>query len=600
LISQKKEGFFRANKAGYTEGVMIFDSLILTAVRDELGRTLVGGKIEKITQPDPLEIVLRFYHAGHKHDLLLSCDPVNARAHLTFARRDNPPTPPPFCSVLRKYLDGAWLSDISLPLGFGERVLHLHFKAVDGAPYTLIAEIMGKHSNLIFVNGAGMILGAAKNIGRTINRLRQIQPGLNYAPPPRQRGRHDPLLPLVTDLGTEPLESDKAKEWLMANWSGVSPLLASETVARISGLLTPQTLHHALTVLLTVVRVGDWSPRVWTDDAGKMLGAYPLVLQTVPLANQHSRESVSVALDHAASSIVSRETFEHARESLLAALRRTRKLREREVSEMELGLRNAARSEEYRQSGDLLLANRSQIVRGQSSVSVPDYYALALPDGTQSLRTITLDPTLTVSENAERLYKRSRKAEASAAMLQERQASAQADAARLAQAEQSAARAISPEEITALRVSLAPALTGGGSQSGADSGPRQAPPDFEGHKIKRYQTVDGWEILVGENAAANDYLTTRIAASSDIWLHVRAAASAHGIIRAKNKPASVSQAALQQAAEMVAARSEVKHSSLIPVDYMLKKYVRKPRKSAPGAVTYQNEKTLFVAGIHGE
>ena len=76
--------------------------------------------------------------------------------------------------------------------------------------------------------------------------------------------------------------------------------------------------------------------------------------------------------------------------------------------------------------------------------------------------------------------------------------------------------------------------------------------------------------------------------------------SAHGVIRAKNKPASVSPAALQQAAEMVAARSEVKHSSLIPVDYTLKKHVRKPRKAAPGGVTYENEKTLFVSGIHGE
>ena len=106
--------------------------------------------------------------------------------------------------------------------------------------------------------------------------------------------------------------------------------------------------------------------------------------------------------------------------------------------------------------------------------------------------------------------------------------------------------------------------------------------------------------MVGENATSNDYLTTKLALSSDIWLHVRAATSAHGIIRAQNRPAAVSASALQQAAEMVAARSESKHSSLIPVDYTLKKHVRKPRKSAPGAVTYTNEKTLFVAGIHGE
>ncbi len=589
---------------------MIYDSLLLAAVQGELGRTLVGGKIEKITQPDPQEIVLRVYHAGHKYSLLLSCDALHARAHLTSSRRDNPPTPPPFCAVLRRHLDGAWLSDISLPLGFGERVLSLHFKAVDGAPYTLVAEIMGKHSNLILVSGAGMILGAAKNIGRTLSRLRPIQPGIPYTPPPRQRGRHDPTAPLTIALGSELLSPGEAYAWLLEHWSGVSPLLASEVIARVPGasaqqsLLTQQSLHHALVLLLTVVRVGDWSPRVWTDPAGKTLGAYPVPLQTIPPADQHPRDSVSAALDTAASSIIGRETFEHARDSLLAALRRTRKLREREAAEIEKGLRNAARAEEYRQAGDLLLTNQSQIRRGQSLISVPDYYAPPLPGGEPTMRFIALDPTLTVHENAERFYKRSRKADLSALTLQERRAQALEEVVLLSLAESETERAVTSAEVAALRLSLAQSLQSGNApntpENNPGAAPRQAVPDFEGHKIKRYQTVDGWEILVGENALSNDYLTTKLASASDIWLHVRAATSAHGIIRARNKPASVSHAALLQAAEMVAARSEVKHSALIPVDYTLKKHVRKPRKSAPGAVTYQNEKTLFVAGIHGE
>jgi len=585
---------------------MIFDSLLLAAVRDELGKTLVGGKVEKIAQPDPLEIVIRIYHAGHKHDLLLSCDPQEARAHLTHGRRENPPTPPPFCALLRKYLDGAWLDDVAMPLGFGERVLHLHFKAVDGAPYTLIAEIMGKHSNLILVTEAGTILGAAKTVGRGINRFRQILPGLACVPPPRQRGKRDPLAPLDPEAAPleddETLSPDEAKEWLMSAWSGVSPLLAQETILRARrGLLTQQSLRHALTLLLTVVRVGDWMPRVWTDDKGVTLGAYPIPLLSVPPSHQHLRESVSLALDHAAGSIIRRDTFARAKESLLAALLRTRKLKEREAEELQSGLKNAGRAEEYRQTGDLLLTNQSQIQRGQSLVSVPDYYAPPLPDGEPTMRFIVLDPTLSIHENAERFYKRSRKAETSAMTLKERRAQALEEAALIAQAEREASRATTPEEIAAIRTSMAESLAHGQQPTGnSPTSQRPSLPEFEGHKIKRAHTVDGWEILVGENATSNDYLTTKIAVSSDIWLHVRAAASAHGVIRAQNRPAAVSAAALQQAAEMVAARSESKHSSLIPVDYTLKKYVRKPRKSAPGAVTYQNEKTLFVAGIHGE
>ena len=396
---------------------------------------------------------------------------------------------------------------------------------------------------------------------------------------------------------------EEAREWLMATWSGISPLLAQETVRRVTrGELTQTTLYHALTLLLTVVRVGDWMPRVWTDDTGKTLGAYPIALLSVPMSRQHSRESISVALDHAASSILRRETFDRAKEALLTALHRTRRLRQREADELEQGMRNAGRAEEYRQSGDLLLTHQSDIRRGQSLVEVLDYYAPPLPGGEPTMRFIALDPTLGVHENAERFYKRSRKAETSALTLKERRAQALEEVALITQAERETAQAATPEEVAAIRASMAQSLQHGqqGNHAGVGEVVRSALPEFEGHKIKRYHSVDGWEILVGENAVSNDYLTTKIAVSSDIWLHVRAATSAHGIIRAQNRPASVSPAALQQAAEMVAARSEVKHSSLIPVDYTLKKYVRKPRKSAPGAVTYQNEKTLFVAGIHGE
>ena len=95
--------------------------------------------------------------------------------------------------LLRKHLEGAWLEGVTQPFNFGERILHLEFHAHDGARYTLIAETMGKHSNVILVNAAGTILGAVKYITKEINRVREIRPGLAYVPPPRQRGKADPF-----------------------------------------------------------------------------------------------------------------------------------------------------------------------------------------------------------------------------------------------------------------------------------------------------------------------------------------------------------------------------------------------------------------------
>ena len=321
-----------------------------------------------------------------------------------------------------------------------------------------------------------------------------------------------------------------------------------------------------------------------------------------PAADQYPQESISLALDQAAASVGRRAGFERARDALQAALHKTRKARARELEEVTRGLANADRAEEYQQCGDLLLANQRAIAKGQESVTVVNYYLPAGDDGQPAARTIALDPALSVRENAERFYKRARKARDSAESLRARQSALEEEIASLTLAEVDAAHVTSEEEVATLRERVGMLLTRGFSRGRPRKRTKRAIARrrrFEGHKFRTFRSVNGWEILVGENAPANDYLTTRVASPSDIWLHVRAATSAHGLIRAQNRPASVSPATLRQAAELVAARSEVKHSSLIPVDYTLKKYVRKPRKSAPGAVTYQNEKTIYVTGING-
>jgi predicted ribosome quality control (RQC) complex YloA/Tae2 family protein len=105
----------------------------------------------------------------------------------------------------------------------------------------------------------------------------------------------------------------------------------------------------------------------------------------------------------------------------------------------------------------------------------------------------------------------------------------------------------------------------------------------------------GWQVLVGENAEANDYLVTRVAQPNDWWLHVRAGTGAHVVIRTNNHPQAVPRQVLEFAARLAAANSPQRHSSIVPVDYTLRKYVRRPRGAPPGFVTYTHEKTLHVS-----
>ena len=110
-----------------------------------------------------------------------------------------------------------------------------------------------------------------------------------------------------------------------------------------------------------------------------------------------------------------------------------------------------------------------------------------------------------------------------------------------------------------------------------------------------FYTPEGWEILYGENSQSNDYLTQRVARPNDIWLHARSITGAHVVIRTAGQKAYRSSAVLMQAARIAARNSDARHSSLVPVDYTLRKFVRKPRGSAPGFVTYRSEKTIDIS-----
>lgn len=570
---------------------MLFDYLTLEAVTQELAKELVGGKVEKVTQPEPLDVVLRIYNRGRTLHLLMSADSASSRVHLTAVRRASPVQLPGFCAILRKYLEGARLEGFDLPCGVGERILHVGFRAADGAKCTLIGEFMARHSNVVLCTDTLRILGAAKVIRAAAEGRRAIQPGATYSAPDR--------VPQVDPTGryeaapAPEFSRSEAIDWLRGTLAGISAVVADEVVCRAGHQsLTPKRLRPIVRDLFAGVRDGVLSPRLWTDDNGATLGAYPVALCSVTEKNQHPLASISVALDTAAQSIQARSSLENGRKQLLTALIRDRLSRQRECAEIEKGLLNAAKADEYRESAELLLAVRPEVPEGAEFVELPDYYAPLTDTGAYPNRRIAMDPAIGLQENIERYFRRSRKARDAAVQLALRRERALLEVGRLAACEQSAATAVSLDALDGIRAEAG--LRGGGSAKQKPEGAAT----FPGHKIRTFRSAQGWEILVGENATSNDFLTTKVAGPNDIWLHVRAAASAHGVIRTLNKPETVPPETVKEAAELVAARSEVKHSSIVPVDYTLKKYVRKPRRSAPGAVFYQNEKTIAVGGIH--
>ena len=161
---------------------MPFDAVTLHSVVYELNKELSGGRIDRITQPESLDIVLWIRTPAQTNaKLLLSARADCPRIHLTDTARTSPAVPPMLCNLLRRHmLNGRILSVSQQGM---ERIVSIDIEASDEIgdlhKKRLIIEIMGRHSNIIAVNENGIIIDSAKHVGVSMSRIRQVLPGLD-------------------------------------------------------------------------------------------------------------------------------------------------------------------------------------------------------------------------------------------------------------------------------------------------------------------------------------------------------------------------------------------------------------------------------------
>jgi predicted ribosome quality control (RQC) complex YloA/Tae2 family protein len=482
----------------------LYDSAALACIIDEL-QPLVGGVIQRIRQPEPLQVVFSIYQSGvgEKH-LFIDVSPRFYRAHLTSTRVVNPSSPSPFCMTLRKYLSDGII--ISIAQRDGDRILDMRVQN-QGEEYLLSAELMGKHANLILISPEGKVLHAAKLISSKQSRVRRILPGREYSPPP--------------------------------------------------------------------------APRAFVPQAA----------QPCP---------TSAELDREYAQATACAEFEQSQSSLCGAVVKALSQKRRALEQVRRGTDESTRAAQYRRWGELILGNlhavKTQMEQGAAEAEVLDFY-----DEAGAKVKIPLDENLSAQENASAYFARARHVEENAEELRKREGALAREVAELetllAEIEAVGAPDGAPDAaLETLQRLRQRAQNKNWLRSTDQKAPGQASaqPDFGGHKIKKFTSPDGFEVLVGESATANDYLVTRLSHSNDWWLHLRGGTSAHAIIKTHNAPERVPLSTLLFAARLVVARSVAKHAGWAEVDYTLRKYVRKPRKAAPGTVLHTGAKTLHV------
>lgn len=572
----------------------------MAAAAEELRLGYLGAFVDRVHQPDELIVVLAFSGRGARRHWLLASDARWPRSHETRQRRSNPANPPGFCMLLRKYLEGSRLAHVE-QVRF-DRILRLTFRRGDES-HTLVHEVMGRHSNLLLLSADQQILGAVKLVSPNQTRVRPVAPGLAYQAPPGERP--DPCRLSREQLEALLREQDvSTPEALTRSLSGWGTFPARETFREVEELRSAPgrsatwpdpaaCLAECVFRRMERVREGDFDPHVFLDEHGRPKGIWAYPSRQDGWTHGRAFPGISAACDGYYGELEATHEREALRKAVVGVLAKALQTAELQRSEAQGFLDRLEQNELLRIQGELVAAHSGQIERGAECVELPNWY-----DPTGGTRVIALDPELSARENADRFFQRYRRglAGAEAALdrvpeLETRIAGLEKELAEAQVAEQPRLEAIWQE-------ARSRGLLREGAQRGKERA--EAPSDFPaGVRIKRF-TTGNWEIVWGENATSNDYLTMRWARPGDLWLHARAITGAHVIIRGVESLDRLPPEVLREAARRAAAHSEGRHSSVVAVDYTFRRYVRKPRGSAPGAVTYSREKTLHVHPRTGE
>lgn len=556
---------------------MAFDGMMVYAITNELRDELEKGRISKVYQPYERDLIFHIRAKGQKKVLLLSANPTYPRIHLTEESFENPLEAPQFCMLLRKHLEGGIIQSIR-QVGM-ERMIHVEIKSKnelgDEHVKRLVIELMGRHSNIILVDPKrNIILDSIHHVSHAINQHRAVLPGRPYVAPPDQ----NKINPFTVDRGTFLKKMDfnrgKLEQQIVDRFEGVSPLLAKE-ILYLAGLPHRESLSNSFVEMMNRIHSKRFDPVLIRLKEKTLFYLFPL--EHAQGETEHF-STLSHMLERYFHGKAEREQVKQKANDLLRFLTNEKKKNEKKIKKLEQTRKESEQAERYKLYGELLTAYMHQFQKGDESVEVINYY-----DEEGSMLEIPLDPQKSPNENAQKYFKLYQKAKKSVLAVDEQIRLAQEEIRYMETLLQQLEQA-SPSDVEDIRDEL---VEGGYLKKRAAQKKKKK---VDQPKLETYRSSEGVTILVGKNNKQNEYLTNRVAHSSDTWLHTKDIPGSHVVIRAN----SFSSETLKEAAEIAAYFSKARQSSQVPVDYTLIKHVRKPSGAKPGYVIYERQQTIYV------
>ena len=602
---------------------MAFDGVTIANIVSELKKELLGGRLYKIAQPEEDELLLTVRLPSGQKRLLISADASLPLIYLTASNKPSPQTAPNFCMLLRKHLQNGRITDISQP-GL-ERIIRFDIEHLDEMGdlrrKILVAEIMGKHSNIIFCTDDGVIIDSIKHVSAAVSSVREVLPGKPYFIARTQ----DKLDPLSTDyeqfravLTSRPQPVFKA---LYGSFTGISPILAQELCQeagtdgeRPTAALTEsdyERLYQSFSEMAAAVREERFTPNIaYTNGSPVEYCALPLTIygygrassrkngsphsSNIPVDSESSPsagdtappsgdytvdyESISALLEHY---YAEKNTLTRIRQKSADLRRIVQTALERNIKKYDLQqrqMKDTEKRETYRVYGELLNAYGYGAQPGARSLEAKNFY-------TGEQVRIPLDPTLSATDNAKKYFEKYNKLKRTYEALSELTKEVKSEIDHLESVSAALDIALYEEDLAQIKEELTESgyirRKGGSKKQKITSKPYH------------YISSDGFHMYVGKNNYQNDELTFKFATGNDWWFHAKQMPGSHVIVKLGDAQ-ELPDRTFEEAARLAAYYSRGRGQRKVEIDYIQKKHIKKPGGAKPGFVVYYTNFSMAI------
>ncbi|KXB70493.1 MAG: NFACT RNA binding domain-containing protein [Peptostreptococcus sp.] len=574
---------------------MAFDAIVVNSLARELNEMLEGTKIDKVYQPEKDEVCLKIRAGKDNYKLVLSASPSHPRVYIADNyEKQNPKKAPVFCMTLRKHIQSGVIAGV-VQVGF-ERIIRIAIDSYDELREKtrkyLYVEIMGKHSNIILVHDTeNRILDSIKRVPPSVSRLRQILPGMAYELPPVQ----DKINPMANIDRQELIDRIRSCDMqifkaIYSNILGLSPTVAREICYRLDIDKSMSSLEigdgeidriiKEINLMFGKLELGQAYPNMIIDQKrDKIVEFSSIKLNQYEDLTEINFDRVSQAIE---SYYISKDIKDRINQRA-SAMKKSLQIKldrvNNKIKKQNQELLESEKADDYRVKGELLTSYIYMVQKGMEEVELDNFY-----DNNSKIR-VSLNKNLTPSENAQKYFKKYNKMKNASEEISKQIKINLEESEYLENSLLAIENCDNDKDLKEIREELI--------REGYIKSYRMPKKDIKPNtQYLKYMSSGGNLIMVGKNNKQNDYLTLRLADNEDLWFHTKNIPGSHVVLKCAGK--KVLDEEILEAATLAAYYSKAKMSANVPVDYTIKKHVKKPSGAKPGMVIYETNKTAYV------